>query len=423
MANFLNFVDAAMTPASAIPAQGTGVTSFTLEFWLKPKRLDGTTQYIFTNRTSSESTSTFFGLMINSSNVFEVQCGLDSSQVTSSAISVNTYYNVRVVATGLNSASASLQGTLELFVNDVSQGTTTPRSDPFLSHFTDTFKNIGGRYSPGPDRVDNPFEGVIEKLKWIYNAGAGDVTHEWTSDASDRTNTGTTPVFTATQGGVNLVATAGTDFSTDGSDWVVESGGADADAPVWTVDPAVSATSDTGHSFDFTATDASTIIGYAVRLASGATAPTASQIIAGTDASDVALAADAKWSGSMTTAVSKTATFTGGDVSTEYDYYFAVEDSVGNESLVKTVTATTGAGTIAVDGGTVTAGAAFTGTYSGIASLASPITFTDTQGNTLNVTITDDLDGTFSNATMPALPTSGSASSILFGTLTVSGNP
>jgi hypothetical protein len=156
-------------------------------------------------------------------------------------------------------------------------------------------------------------------------------------------------------------------------------------------------------------------------LASGAAQPTSAQIIAGTDSSDVAALETA--SGAATAATERTLVFSTGDVSTEYTYYFAAEDAAGNDSAVQTVTATTGAGSISVDGGTVTAGSAFTGTYSGIASLASPITFTDSQGNTLNVTINDAGGGVFNTATMPALPTSGSASSVLFGTLTVSGSP
>ena len=232
-------------------------------------------------------------------------------------------------------------------------------------------------------------------------------------------NTGVAPVLTATQGGVNLTAVSGNSFPTDGSDWFDSSTGADTTAPVFTADPAVTATSDSGHTFSATLDEDCTL--YAVRLASGASAPTAAQIIAGTDAADVALAASEKLSSAYTATVSKNVTFTGGAISTEYDYYFAAQDAAANDSLVKTVTATTTAGTIAIDTDTLTAGAAFTGTYSGIASIASPITIQDSNSNQITVAITDNLDGTFSG-TMPALPSSGSASSLLFGSVTVSGN-
>jgi hypothetical protein len=402
-----------MGPASSIPAKGTPIAALTLTLKIKPQRLDGTIQLIAGNSNSNYTTGeSFFGVYINTSNQLVAQCGNNANRsVTTSALSVNTYYDVVVAITGLNTSTANTaQGNMNLTVNGSSVGDVTAQNHPFFSTFWDAFRYVGAR-----GNTSEPFEGLIYEVGWTYDGNS----HYWTAEASDRSNTGVAPVLTATTGAVDLNAISGNNFPTDGTAWVDSAGGADTTAPAWSSVPAVSASSDTGHTIAATLDEDCTL--YGVRLASGAAQPTSAQIIAGTDSSDVAALETA--SGAATAATERTLVFSTGDVSTEYTYYFAAEDAAGNDSAVQTVTATTGAGSISVDGGTVTAGSAFTGTYSGIASLASPITFTDSQGNTLNVTINDAGGGVFNTATMPALPTSGSASSVLFGTLTVSGSP
>ena len=71
-------------------------------------------------------------------------------------------------------------------------------------------------------------------------------------------------------------------------------------------------------------------------------------------------------------------------------------------------------------------GSAFTLTYSSYTAIpVSPVTMTDTNGNSITVAVTvsdTDTSGVHSGTavgTMPALPTSGTASSLLFGDLTI----
>lgn len=82
---------------------------------------------------------------------------------------------------------------------------------------------------------------------------------------------------------------------------------------------------------------------------------------------------------------------------------------------------------VTLDQANLVPGVAFSGTYSNFgAAPVSPVTLSDTEGNqvTVAVSISDDggvggvHSGTYSG-TMPALPTSGSTSGILFGTVTL----
>lgn len=420
MAWALEFTNGVMTPASSIPALATPVANFTVTCKFKVTTLDGNHQRIFGAYEVNGLSQDYFALDINGEGDLLFSCGAhDQGRVVTTPATVDTYYELVATGTGLDTNTINTNaGTVTVTLNGSNIGSFTPSNRAFFNATYSPFQFIGGRPRPiAPLTIEQPFRGLIFELGWEYDG----TSHYWTAEASDRSNTGQNPVLTATVGAVDIVKhnDDGT-FPTDGSAWVESSAGADTRAPVWTSDPALSATTDTGHSFQFTLDEDSTA--YGVRLASGATAPSASQIIAGTDASDVALGASDKWTGSVTAATERTSSFSQGAISTTYDYYFAAQDAAGNNSLVKSATATTGAGSITVDGGTVTAGSGFSGTYTGIGSLSSPITLTDTAGNSINVAITDDADGTYSNATMPALPTSGSAASVLFGTLTISGS-
>lgn len=408
-----------LQPASRIPASAGGVAAFEINVKIKPQTINGTTQYIYAADNLNSLANGCFHLRIrDTDNKLVVHCGPGGSSIASDAALVaGTYYHVRVVAAGMNDTTTdTAQGTLELYINSVKQGSTvTPVNTAFFEANEPIRAIIGHPWRNN----NNLFLGLLYEMDWTYDG----TTHAWSAAASNRTNTGVQPVFTATSGAIDLVAVSGSSWPTDGSAWTDSAAGADTDAPDWTIDPAVTATSDTGHTFAFTATDASSIIGYGVRLVAGDTVPSAAQVIAGTDGDDNALAANAKWSGSMTSGVSKSATFTGGEVSTTYYYYFAVEDASGNKSVTKTVTATTGAGTISFDSDILVAGVSNGGSYTGIPSISTPITLTDSVGNTLNIAITDNGGGDFDtdDNSETALPTSGSKPGLLFGTVTITG--
>lgn len=195
----------------------------------------------------------------------------------------------------------------------------------------------------------------------------------------------------------------------------------DSDPPVFDVGPTVTATSNSGHTISSTMDEDCTI--YGVRLVDGAATPTAAQVKAGQDSTGSA-APEAQNAAALASA-SQDLVFTGGSISTPYKYCIVAEDGSGNltsDVNVQVLSATTSAGTIAITGNSLTYGAAFNGTYSGIGSLSTPITLTDTGGNTLNVTIVDGGGGNFSG-TMPSLPQSGSSNLLLIGNVTITGSP
>lgn len=189
---------------------------------------------------------------------------------------------------------------------------------------------------------------------------------------------------------------------------------ADVDPPSFSVAPSAGSATGNGHTITATVDEGGSA--YGVMLDSGAAAPSASQIKAGTDASDVALDSGRVASTNTASGVSFDLVFDGGSVSTEYDYYVVAEDSslnIQNVGAANKVTATTTAGSFTIDGGQLQYGAAFTFTYTGMASVASPIVLgPDSQGNTLNIPVTDNGDGT-GYGTMPSLPSSGTANLIL----------
>lgn len=184
----------------------------------------------------------------------------------------------------------------------------------------------------------------------------------------------------------------------------------DTTAPVLTPTPTAGTATANGHTITATADENCTI--YAVMLADGATAPSADQVIAGQDGNGTA-GLQAR-NGAATANVSlDLLAFNAGAASTAYDYYVTAQDATGNKTTPILINATTNSGTFAITGGTLTYGAAFTFTYSGMASVASPIVIgPDSQGKSLNVTV-NDLGGGNGNGTMPALPSSGSSSLIL----------
>jgi hypothetical protein len=101
----------------------------------------------------------------------------------------------------------------------------------------------------------------------------------------------------------------------------------DTTAPTFTSAPAVTNTTDSGHSIAATLNEAGTI--YGVRVADGATAPSAAQVKAGQDSTGSA-ALEAK-SGAASN--SATLVFSTGSAATPYDYYIVAEDDEGTPNL------------------------------------------------------------------------------------------
>jgi hypothetical protein len=115
----------------------------------------------------------------------------------------------------------------------------------------------------------------------------------------------------------------------DGSQWVSYVAAADTTAPTFNAAPAVTATSETGHTIASTLNEAGTL--YGVRLASGATAPSSAQVVAGQN--NAGSAAPEAVSVAATAATSADLTFSTGAASTAYDYYIVAQDDEGTPNL------------------------------------------------------------------------------------------
>jgi hypothetical protein len=109
----------------------------------------------------------------------------------------------------------------------------------------------------------------------------------------------------------------------------ISAAAADTTAPAFDTAPAVTATSETGHTIASTLNETGTI--YGVRLASGATAPSAPQVVAGQNSAGTA-ALEAV-SVAATAATNANLEFLNGAASTAYDYYIVAEDDEGNPNL------------------------------------------------------------------------------------------
>jgi hypothetical protein len=104
---------------------------------------------------------------------------------------------------------------------------------------------------------------------------------------------------------------------------------ADTTAPTFNTAPAVTATSETGHTIASTLNESGTL--YGVRLASGATAPSSAQVVAGQN--NTGAAALEPVSVAATAATSADLTFSTGAASTAYDYYIVAQDDEGAPNL------------------------------------------------------------------------------------------
>jgi hypothetical protein len=103
----------------------------------------------------------------------------------------------------------------------------------------------------------------------------------------------------------------------------------DTTAPTFVSAPTVTVTSDTGHTISSTLNESGAL--YAVRLASGATAPSSPQVVAGQN--NTGAAALEAVSVAATAATSADLTFSTGAASTAYDYYIVAEDDEATPNL------------------------------------------------------------------------------------------
>jgi len=111
--------------------------------------------------------------------------------------------------------------------------------------------------------------------------------------------------------------------------WLSYGSAADITPPTWDSAPAVTNTTESGHTIGFTANEAGTV--YGIRLANGATAPDSAQVVSGTDASDSA-APEVK-SVTVAAGVANSFTFSTGSAGTAYDYYIVAEDDEGTPNV------------------------------------------------------------------------------------------
>jgi len=365
-----------------------------------------TKNMFLSSTTTNEFDTNFFGMGIDSNGFPFIQMGTNSRRVTGgTAVTVGAQHVLRAVFSGLDTVDpGSGQGTVELFLDGVSQGTATPHSGNL--HAASRGINYIGNNSGS-----NSFDGLIYSIDII-----GD-TYDYQFDAETSSHAGGgQPVLSSS---ADSNAFTGNNFPTDGSAWIEE--GSDVTDPDWTVPPSITNNSSTGPTISQTINEAGDI--FAVRLASGATAPTPAQVIAGTDGDDVAALetqSDLDGAGSVNVDL----TFTTASVSTTYDYYIVARDAAGN--VQDSVTAITGQTTLGVSlnitGGVLRPGQTVSGTYAGIPDLSSPVTMQDARGNTMDVAVTDEGSGNFT-LVMPSLPNTGAADLLQFGTVTVTGTP
>jgi hypothetical protein len=110
---------------------------------------------------------------------------------------------------------------------------------------------------------------------------------------------------------------------------IVSVAAADTTAPTFNTAPAVTDTSETGHTIASTLNEGGTL--YGVRLASGATAPSSPQVVAGQN--NTGAAALEAVSVAATAATIADLTFSTGAASTAYDYYMVAQDDEGTPNL------------------------------------------------------------------------------------------
>jgi hypothetical protein len=400
------------------PIGQTGTLDIYCNF--KPKQINGTIQYLLVNDIGAALSNGSMALFINTSNQIVWQMGTnwvsDSTELIGPTLVQDTYYEVKIVITNIDTVANNRTANAEMFVNNVSQGTINDQDSRPLNNASENLKYLGGKAQGAPLVTVGQFVG------YIYYARANGQTYDYVWDAASANtgNTGLDPVMPDT--GIasnNFVGISDLDWPTDGTAWINDPLVGDTSPPGFTVSPAIVATTSGGHTIRSQINEDGTV--YAVRLSNGAAAPSSAQVKAGNDSTDSA-APEAK-SSAATTDTNVDLVFSTGNPSTPYDYYYVAEDDEGtpniqaSPTLIEGTTAVTSQA-ITITGGDLEAGNTEAGTYTNMTGVAATGTVTDSQGNQFSVTVTDGNDGTFT-AAVPALPTSGTSNLGLFGNVTL----
>jgi len=395
---------------TTLPAASANIT---FEATVKFSDFNNSYNQVFSGTQTNEFASDYFALGVRSTGMpFACVGGVTARYIAgTSALSTGTIYKLTLVCTGMDTVNpGSAQGNMELFVDDVSVATGVVPNSALFHNPADSVPYLGCNAS------GRSFNGNFYSGRMVADTGVT-YDYQWSADAS--THTTGQPILVSTADANNFV---GQNFPTDGSAWVEEGG--DVTPPAWNVSPTVQATSGTGHTIRSSINEGGDI--FAVRLATGAAAPSVAQVIAGNDSTD-SPAPEAKSALAVLADANTDFVFSTGAPATGYDYHFAARDTAGNaQAAITTLTnqVTSGAALV-ITGGDLTPGTTSSGTYSGIADLAR-VVLTDSQGNTLDTdvdagfTITDYGSGNF-DITMPTLPTTGSKNLLLLGTVTAVG--
>lgn len=183
-------------------------SQITFTFNIVVDTLDSTYRYILRNNQNNRFANSYFAIGIDDNNKLFGGTGgnRDSFPRSTNALSTGVGYEVKLVLSSIP-ATATFGGTAELFLDGVSQNSSTGRGELFADGFPPRYL---GDY-PGQNTC---FLGKVLSGS-IVSAG---YTYTWSSETSNRTNTGSMPVLDETTASNHFVGTAG--FSTDGSDWV-----------------------------------------------------------------------------------------------------------------------------------------------------------------------------------------------------------
>lgn len=411
----IGYVDDRACEISTLPSSSATLSVYCR---FKPKLINGTEQFLMVGDIGIGISDGSMALYINTSNQLVWQMGTNfsghNSELIGPTLVQDTYYDVRIDITNIDTGANTNSGDAEMFVNDVSQGTNAFQGSRPLNNAGEGIKYLGGKAQGAPLVTVGQFVG------YIYYARIQGQSYDyiWDAASADTSNTGLDPVMPDTGAASNdFLGIAALDWPTDGSAWVND--GAISDTTPPTVSSlGITATTSTGHTISSTLDEDGTV--YAVRLSNGSPQPSVAQIKAGQDSTGSA-APEAKTS-AATLGVQVDLVFSTGSPSTPYDYYYVAEDdeatpNVTSISLVEGTTSATDQ-SITVTGGDLEAGNTESGTYSNMSGVASTGIVTDSRGNQFNVTVTDGNDGTMTIA-VPSLPSSGTSQLGLFGTVTL----
>lgn len=137
-----------------------------------------------------------------------VRCG--GGQIIATNTPIGSDLAIEIRFTGLSPVSGTQAGVMELFFNGISQGTATPRANPFISN---QIRAIGSRFNSND--ANQSYDDIRMTL-YSLNIIATDYTYTLSAAASDTISTGSQPILVDTTSGNNAI---GQRFPTDGTAW------------------------------------------------------------------------------------------------------------------------------------------------------------------------------------------------------------